>query len=182
MKVERKICSSHCSPPFLTRYSARSVANMSADRPDFILDGLSLMVEMTPVAILMQSLTVSTESNISCQASWKSLLYVVGVPYTLENLCLLFWHCTCILLMHVWSSTCSRLCHKHDWQWTILTMTGQWELHLHHCHHACKIALDSPSLTPNQLQSVWILLLGHQTAACINRKYLLKIHGIVPNQ
>lgn len=42
---------------------------MSADRPARILSGLILMVEITPVAIWMQSLMESTESNISSQAS-----------------------------------------------------------------------------------------------------------------
>lgn len=45
--------------PFRTRYSARSVASMSALSPASIFSGLMRMVEITPVAIRMQSYTVS---------------------------------------------------------------------------------------------------------------------------
>jgi hypothetical protein len=58
--------------PFLTRYSARSVASMSAESPASILSGLMVSVERTPVAMRTQSYTVSTVSNMSSQDSWKS--------------------------------------------------------------------------------------------------------------
>ena len=61
-----KVCSGIV--PFLTRYSARSVASMSGERPASIFLGLILMVDSTPVAIRMQSFAVSTLSNISCHA------------------------------------------------------------------------------------------------------------------
>ena len=54
--------------PLRTRYSARSVASMSGDSPASMRSGLMAMVESTPVAMRMQSLAVSTLSNISCQA------------------------------------------------------------------------------------------------------------------
>ena len=37
---------------------------------------------------------------------------------------------------------------------------------LHDSKQACQIALEAASLSPDELQSVWILLLRHQAAAC----------------
>ena len=59
---------------------------MSADRPCSILSGLILSVESTPVAMRTQSSSASTESNISGHASWKSLLYVEGVPLAMASM------------------------------------------------------------------------------------------------
>mmetsp|Transcript_2445 Transcript_2445/g.6263 ORF Transcript_2445/g.6263 Transcript_2445/m.6263 type:complete len:202 (+) Transcript_2445:357-962(+) len=75
-------CVSLKGTPLRTRYSARSVASMSADRPFIMRSGRMLSVDMTPVAMRTQSYTVSTVSYIISQHSWKSLLYVVGVPFT----------------------------------------------------------------------------------------------------
>ncbi len=63
-----------CSSPFLTRYSAKSVASMSGERPASIFLGLILMVDNTPVAIRMQSFAVSTLSNINCHACKRTSL------------------------------------------------------------------------------------------------------------
>ena len=62
--------------PFLTRYSARSVASMSGERPASIFLGFILMVESTPVAIRIQSFAVSTLSNINCQACSKHKILI----------------------------------------------------------------------------------------------------------
>jgi hypothetical protein len=54
---------------------------MSAERPAFIFSGTIFSVARQPAAICRQSLMVSTVSKRPSHASWKSLLYVVGVPF-----------------------------------------------------------------------------------------------------
>ena len=58
--------------PFLTRYSAKSVASISGESPASIFFGLILMVDSTPVAIRIQSFAVSTLSNINCHACMQA--------------------------------------------------------------------------------------------------------------
>mmetsp|Transcript_7126 Transcript_7126/g.23629 ORF Transcript_7126/g.23629 Transcript_7126/m.23629 type:complete len:264 (+) Transcript_7126:257-1048(+) len=78
-------CVSRNGMPFLTKYSAKSVANISATRDDFIFSGFNFIVAKHPAAICKQSDIVSTVSNIPNQPSWKSLLYVVGVPFKMHS-------------------------------------------------------------------------------------------------
>ena len=55
---------------------------MSADKPRTIFSGWMVIVLTTPMAILTESDTVSMTSKSISLSSWRSLLYVVGVPLT----------------------------------------------------------------------------------------------------
>lgn len=140
-------CSAQPSP-LRTRYSARSVASMSADRPERILSGLILIVEITPVDIWMQSLIESTESNIISHASWKSLLYVVGAP--------------CIT--NAGLGPCTFMCRL------FAQMNNSGRAHLHDSEHSSQVALQPASLSSDQLQRIRILFLRHQAAPCKTRR------------
>ncbi len=66
--------------PFLTRYSARSVASISGVSAASILSGNVVNVDSTRPAISRLSFSVFTCSSIGSTLSCKSLLYVDGMP------------------------------------------------------------------------------------------------------
>lgn len=76
--TQNKTNTNNQTPPIFS--PARSVASMSGLSPASMRSGRIASVDSTPVAMRTQSCAVSNDPNISGHASWKSLLYVVGVP------------------------------------------------------------------------------------------------------